>query len=163
MIALKKILVGTDFSAPSQIALEYGRHLARTFNASLRVVHVVENLLTRYGVEGYVNFPELQQQVEDAARSRLAEIVTDDDRATIDARSKVVASHSPARAIVEYARDEGIDLIVLGTHGRGAVSRVLLGSVAERVVRTAPCPVLTVHDRERDFLAPDALAAIAKA
>ena len=62
-----------------------------------------------------------------------------------------------ATDIVEYARSESIDLIVMGTHGRGALRHLLMGSVAERVVRWAPCPVLTVRAHERDFVQPDAL------
>jgi nucleotide-binding universal stress UspA family protein len=64
----------------------------------------------------------------------------------------VLASNAPATAIVEYANEEGVDLIVLGTHGRGAVAHLLVGSVAERVVRTAPCPVLTVRHPEHEFV-----------
>ena len=70
---------------------------------------------------------------------------------------------APAVAIADYARQHGIDLIVMGTHGRGAVAHVLLGNVAERVVRTAPCPVLTVRNQEHEFVLPDALVAVSKA
>jgi nucleotide-binding universal stress UspA family protein len=66
-------------------------------------------------------------------------------------------------AIVEYAKSNSIDLVITGTHGRGPIKHLLMGSVAERVVRTATCPVLTVHAKERDFIAPDALVATAKA
>ena len=65
--------------------------------------------------------------------------------------------------IIEYAKSHPIDLIVVGTHGRGAVKQLLLGSAAERVVRGAPCPVLAVRAHERDFIAPDALVSVAKA
>jgi hypothetical protein len=68
-----------------------------------------------------------------------------------------------SHAIVEYAEQERIDLIVTGTHGRGAVAHLLMGSVAERVVRTAPCPVLTVRHPEHESVVPDALVAVAKA
>jgi nucleotide-binding universal stress UspA family protein len=164
MIVMKKVLVCTDFSDPSRKALEYGRDLARTFGASLRVLHVVESVRAGYALDaGYVGFPELQKQMEDAAREELSAIVTDDDRRTLKAQATIVSSPSASRAIVDYAKDEGIDLIVVGTHGRGGMSRMLLGSVAERIVRTAPCPVLTVHMEERDILAPDALTVVAKA
>ena len=63
--------------------------------------------------------------------------------------------NSPGRSIGNYANSAGIDLIIVGTQGRGAVSRLLLGSVAERVVQTAPCPVLTVHHPEREFVLPE--------
>jgi nucleotide-binding universal stress UspA family protein len=70
---------------------------------------------------------------------------------------------SPAESIVEHAKTETIDVIVIGTHGRSGFSRVLMGSVAERVVRLAPCPVLTVRHPEHEFIAPDALVLTAKA
>ena len=68
-----------------------------------------------------------------------------------------------AETIVQYAKDHAIDLIVMGTHGRRALEHLLMGSVAERVVRTAPCPVLTVRHPEREFVVPDALVAVARA
>jgi nucleotide-binding universal stress UspA family protein len=70
----------------------------------------------------------------------------------------LVTSSSPAFAIIDYARQHAIELIVMGTHGRGAVQHFLMGSVAERVVRLAPCPVLTVRSHERDFVQPDLMA-----
>jgi len=70
-------------------------------------------------------------------------------------------STSPAMAIVDYAREAHSDLIIMGTHGRGAMAQLLMGSVAERVVRTAPCPVLTVRHPEHEFVLPDALVAVA--
>ena len=68
---------------------------------------------------------------------------------------------SPPAAIIQYARDHDIDLVVIGTHGRGPFSHLLMGSVAERVVRTAPCPVLTVHHPEHEFVFQEALVAVA--
>jgi nucleotide-binding universal stress UspA family protein len=165
MIALKKILVATDFSEPSEAALAYGRELARTFGASLIVLNVVDNILTRaYGADGLVMVdPELQREVESAARQQVDALLFDEDRETLKATGMTVTSNSSAAAIVTYARDEAIDLIVMGTHGRGAVAHMLMGSVAERVVRTAPCPVLTVRHPEHEFVLPDALVAVAKA
>jgi nucleotide-binding universal stress UspA family protein len=74
----------------------------------------------------------------------------------------VLTASSPAQAIVEYAKDHEIDMIVIGTHGRGALAHLVMGNVAERVVRLAPCPVLTVRHPERDFVRPDALAVVAQ-
>jgi nucleotide-binding universal stress UspA family protein len=165
MIALNSILVATDFGDASDAALTYGRALARTFGSTLHVLHVAENLFTRgIGGEGYIAvLPELQKDVEDAARRRLHELVVDNDPDRPPLKSIVVTSNTPAIAIVEYARAERIDLIVMGTHGRGAVAHLLMGSVAERVVRTAPCPVLTVRHPEHDFVVPDTLVAVEKA
>jgi nucleotide-binding universal stress UspA family protein len=165
MIALKKILVATDFSEPSEAALSYGRELARNFGASLTVLNVVDNIVTRaYGSDGIVLVdPELQREIEDSARRQVDALLFDEDRKTLGAIGVVLTSTSPSATIVTYARDEAIDLIVMGTHGRGAVAHLLMGSVAERVVRTAPCPVLTVRHPEHEFVLPDALVAVAKA
>jgi nucleotide-binding universal stress UspA family protein len=73
----------------------------------------------------------------------------------LPARRVLITSNTPSRAIVDYAKEERIDLIVAGTHGRGAVAHALIGSVAERIVRTAPCPVLTVRQPEHEFVVPD--------
>ena len=165
MIALKKILVATDFSQPSEAALAYGRELARTFGASLTVLHIVDNILTRaYGSDGFVLAdPELQREIETSAQRQVDAVLFDEDRKMLGAVGLVITSNSPSAAIVTYARDASVDLIVMGTHGRGAIAQLLMGSVAERVVRIAPCPVLTVRHPEHEFVLPDALVAIAKA
>ena len=107
--------------------------------------------------------PQLQKDLENAARREFETLITNDDRQTLGVVTRVETSLNIAEAITRYATDNAIDLIVTGTHGRGAVKHFLMGSVAERVVRTAPCPVLTVHAHERDFIAPDAMVASAKA
>ena len=165
MIALKKILVATDFSEPSEAALSYGRELARSFGASLVVLTVVDNILTRaYGSDGMVLVdPELQREIEGAAQRQVDALLFEEDRKALRAIGVIVTSNSAPGAIVTYARDHAIDLIVMGTHGRGAVAHLLVGSVAERVVRTAPCPVLTVRHPEHEYVLPDALVAVAKA
>ena len=161
MVVLKNILVATDFSEPSAVALAYGRDLARTYNARLHVLHIVEDVMTRYSPEVGLVTEQLQKDLEKLARRDLDALVTDDDRRTISIVANVKTSVNIASGIVEYAKANAIDLIVTGTHGRGAVKHFLMGSVAERVVRTAPCPVLTVHAHERDFIVPDAMAACA--
>ena len=165
MISLKHILVATDFSEAAETALGYGRALARNFTATLHVVHVVASVSrAAYGAEGYfATMPDLQQEIEDAARAQLDDLLIDNDQPPLPTRRVLLTSHAPALAIVEYAGREHIDLIVTGTHGRGAVGHWLMGSVAERVVRAAPCPVLTVRHPEREFVVPDALMAVARA
>lgn len=163
MVVLKKILVATDFSEPSSVALAYGRDFARSFQAQLHVLHVVEDMVLRYSPEVGIAMPQLQQDLEQAGRRELDKLITADDRRTLDIVAAVDTGLNLAETITRYARDNAIDLIITGTHGRGAVRKFLMGSVAERVVRTAPCPVLTVHTHERDFIAPDALTASAKA
>ena len=166
MIVLTKVLVATDFSEPSDAALAYGRELAFTFGAQLVVAHVAENTLTRGfgGGDGFVFVdPALQRSVEASARRQLETLISDEDREQLYAAAVVLTSNAPAHAITEYAKEAAVDLIVLGTHGRGAVAQLLMGSVAERVVRTAPCPVLTVRHPEHEFVLADALVAFAGA
>ena len=165
MITLKRILVATDFGEASDAALAYGRELARTFGATLELLYVTENVLTRgFGVEGYVSaFPDLQRDLDEAAARQLEAMLSDEDRKDLGALALVLTMNSPAAAIVAHAAESNADLIVLGTHGRGAVAHLLMGSVAERVVRTAPCPVLTVRHPEREFVRPDALVTTARA
>ena len=86
--------------------------------------------------------------------------MTDEDRSKLQTHEAVVAALSPSEAILDYARDKMIDVIVIGTHGRTGLSRLVMGSVAEKIVRSAPCPVLTVRHPEHEFLRPDALEAV---
>ena len=160
MIALKSILVATDFSEAGDAALAYGRELARAFGATVHVLHVADDVYVRLGGDAYVAvLPELQQDLERQAKQRLAELLVDNDRPPLPVKPVVITASATALAIVDYAASAAIDLIVVGTHGRGAVAHLLMGSVAERVVRTARCPVLTVRHPERDFVTPDLPAA----
>jgi nucleotide-binding universal stress UspA family protein len=147
MITVKNILVATDFSDASEAALAYARELAHVFASRLHVMHVVGNVLG--GVSGgdayATDYLALQRAVEESARTQMETILTDDDRTALSVKAVIVTSSSTARAIVSYAADERIDLTVVGTHGRGGMAHLLMGSVAERVVRTAHCPVLTVR------------------
>ena len=153
MIRLHKILVPTDFSAPSAKAVAYGQALARQFGASLHLLHVVEEPLMQ-GWEGYslpVLLPELRVKAVCEARRRLEGMLPQNERDR-QPTELVTLEGDPYRAIVRFATERGIDLIVIGTHGRGGMNHLLLGSVAEKVVRSAPCPVLTLRDPEREFV-----------
>lgn len=156
MVIIKKILVATDFSEPSGLALAYGRDLARSYGAQLHVIHVVGDLISRFPPESIMAVPDLQKDVEASARRDLDALLTEDDRRLLHAVAVVDTSVNVAEGICRYAKTNAIDLIVTGTHGRGAVKHFLMGSVAEKVVRFAGCPVLTVHSHERDFIVPDA-------
>jgi nucleotide-binding universal stress UspA family protein len=141
------ILVPTDFSAPSDAALEYATTLAAKLGASLHLLHVFEDPYVTGGAfaaEMYAPVPaDLREALLNEAKTRLEERVAGLDdcfRVTAD-----VYTGPTAKAITEYAKTNAIDLIVMGTHGRGGMAHLLMGSVAERIVRTAPCPVLTVR------------------
>ena len=141
-----RILVPTDFSEPSDAALDYARVLAQKFGASLHMLHVVEPfVIGPMGSEALIaDSPDIQAKVYEDARIRLAHRVSPADR-TRYAATKEIVSGSSARSIVQYATERGMDLIVMGTHGRSGMAHVLMDSVAETVVRCAPCPVMTVR------------------
>jgi nucleotide-binding universal stress UspA family protein len=149
MITLKNILVATDFSEPAEVATDYGQDLARSYGATLHVMHVIEDMLAMYAPELGFALPNIEKHIEEAVERDLESVAKSRGDSF---RTVIVRAANVSHAITEYATANAIDLVIVGTHGRGAVSRFLMGSVAERVVRTAPCPVLTVHAHERDFI-----------
>jgi nucleotide-binding universal stress UspA family protein len=162
MITLNNVLVATDFGEIADAALLYGRAVAKKFGATLHVLNVADNMFTKVlGQESAAFLPTLQTDIEASARQRLAELIIDTDKSEPPTKSSVLTSSAPAIAIVDYARNNDIDLIVMGTHGYKGLTHAMLGSVAERVVRTAPCPVLTIHHPEHDFVRPDTLVTVA--
>jgi nucleotide-binding universal stress UspA family protein len=149
MAAIKTILVPTDFSEASRQALRYACSLADTVNASLHIIHVTEN---PYFVGGYMEVyappPDYFEQVERQAQKGLDEMLTADQRQKYRA-VLVWRTGSPATEILAYLRERNdIDLVVMATHGRGGVARMMMGSVADKIVRAAPCPVVTIRDLE---------------
>jgi len=135
---ITRILVPTDFSRPSEQALAYARSLAQRFGASLHLLHVVNRPLLAEGLAAEAFIDESSDMVE-VAQQRLR-------KQAPDAASANVVFGYAAKSIVQHASQLGVDLIVMGSHGRTGIAHILLGSVAEAVVRTAPCPVLTVRD-----------------
>ena len=143
-----RILVPTDFSGPSDSALDYARTLALKFGASLHLLHVLESPVATgpFPAEMYLtDMPGVQMALMKDAQERLTHRVRPSDRAHYAATSEVIIGRS-AQVIVSCAAERKIDLIVMGTHGRTGLAHMLMGSVAEHVVRTAPCPVLTVRE-----------------
>ena len=142
MLALKRILVPTDFSETSDAALNYGFGLVQTFSAQLYLLHVPG----KTGENFEADFP--MGQFEKMARERL-ELVASPEETKQLRPEYAMRIGVPADEIVRFASDRDIDLIVMGTHGRSGVTHMLMGSVAEKVVREAPCPVLMVRHRRR--------------
>jgi len=151
MISMQRILVPTDFSGPSEVALKYGKAFSETFGAALYVLHVVEDGMVISDMAGIVpiNFGELLTN----ARRELQGVLSAADCERYRAQL-VTVQGSPSLEICSYALGEKIDLIIMGTHGRSPIAHVLMGSVAEKVVRKAPCPVLTVRKPEHEFVVP---------
>jgi universal stress protein A len=141
----QRILVPLDFGEPSMHALTYAKTLAEPLGASLDLLYVVPNPYVADPSGLYMALPQnLLDDFEREARTRLEHTLTPEERKTLKAQTSV-RTGDPLVEIVEQARQTAVDLIVMGTHGRTGVSHLLLGSVAERVIRTAPCPVLTVR------------------
>ena len=159
MIALKRILVPHDFSETSDAALKYAIALTRTFGAKLHVLHVSEKVQKDIETE----FPlGLDASLEDALRERLSLILPPREQKELHPEFHI-GTGSPHAEILHYATEHDIDLIVMGTHGRGVVGRMVMGSVADKVVRYAPCPVLTTHNTEqRSFVTSEALGEAAR-
>ena len=164
MITIKNILVPTDFGEPADVALLYARELAGRFNARLHLVHVADNLQICTFAEAYPDIAgRLQTELEESARDQIDARLVDSDGSGPRTARAIITSPTPVVAIVDYAKANHIDLIIMGTHGRGILGHFMMGSVAERVVRMAPCPVLTVRHPEHEFVRPDALTAVAHA
>jgi nucleotide-binding universal stress UspA family protein len=137
----RKILFATDFSPSSQAALSTAVSLARESNATLMVVHVQEPPPAFGGGETYIGPTENEHELSDL----LSHVVPADAGVRVERRLVV---GEPAHQIVELAEENGVDLIVIGSHGRTGIARMLMGSVAEAVVRRAKCAVLTIKQPE---------------
>jgi len=140
----KKILVATDFAESSRAAADAALELARTFHVPLVVVHACQVPMQIYTGVPVVPVAEYARAFEDAAREAL-----DNEKARLGASgvevSAVLRLGVPWKEILSTAQELGIGLVVTGTHGRHGLPRALLGSVAEKVVRLSPVPVLTIH------------------
>ena len=141
----KRILVPTDFSEAAAAALDYAKSLAQLTGASLHVLYVMDDPLPGFKMPDHVcSIPAIRRQLEKEAAEQLGKILTADER--VKFRAEMTAEWgSPYTKVLEFAKAHKIDLIVMGTHGRGALQHALLGNVAERVVRHSSCPVLTIR------------------
>ncbi len=155
MTPLHSILAPADFSERSSLALDYAKEMTRRFDASLQLLHVVTDADVSPGTEAFWGFSEdtVQQKWVAEATTKLAALCSVDEQAALRVRTAVEV-RTPFVGVVRYARAHDIDLIVMGTHGRGAIQQLLLGSVAEQVVRQASCPVLTVRNPVHEYEAP---------
>ena len=153
-IRIQKILLPSDFSNYAATATKYACELATKFDAELHLLHTLELHLASTPDFGLgLALPKYIAESRTAAEKSLARLLDpkwSSGRTVIQA----VLEGSPRAEIVRYARKQDIDLIVLSTHGRTGLSHVLMGSIAESVVRTAPCPVLTVRPEGHQFVMP---------
>lgn len=140
MQAIRHILVPIDFGASAAEAVDFATELATKFDAELTLVHVYEFPLYAYASGIYFPTEDLHAAAKKATQEAVVRVRTRCPRT-----QGVIAEGVPWEQILSVATEKNVDLIVMGTHGRRGVARALLGSVAERVVRMAPMPVLTVH------------------
>jgi universal stress protein A len=148
MSGMKKILVATDFSSCARAALDHAIELASATHASLLLLHDYE--LPTYALPNgniYSLDVVAQEQIERSIDEQLASERTHAVKRGVDAAVERATGH-PADVILRHAAEQGIGLVVMGTHGRRGLKRLFLGSVAEHVLRAAPCPVLVVRERE---------------
>ena len=151
MIKLKKILCPLDFSENSKEAFQYAIHLMlKDDEATLYLIHVVDNRVFDYGGQIYEQEPPVTMvALDQSTRELLEKKLLAEVPEKIQNRVETIISFGiPFLEIIMAARNKDIDLIVLGTHGRTGIAHMLIGSVAEKVVRKAPCPVLTVKSKK---------------
>jgi len=156
MIKMAKILYPTDFSELSTYALRYALSFAHAYQAKLHCLHVVDEAYQYWTAMGPNSVP-VGPATEDILQSARKEMDSFAGEHLQDAEVEVITDvvlGRPFMEIIQYARKQCIDLIVLATHGRTGLTHVLLGSVAERVVRKSPCPVLTIRHPQHEFIMP---------
>ena len=149
MIRLKKVLVATDLSPLSEYAIQHGCELAKQFGAELHLLTVVTYPFSQFAKECQQDYG---RSIEDCEAQHLAECeqrlraisVAPLDETKV---TRIAKQGFPVAEIVRYVQTHTTDLLILGTHGLTGLRHVLMGSVAEEIVRTAPCPVLTVRDQ----------------
>ena len=153
MINLKTIVASTDFSENADHGLEYAAELGMKFGAKVILVHVVAYPIYPVSYEITVDVATLRGELEAASKKMIEERAAKMRAAGVDVET-VVEVGTAFVEIIRTARHRQADLIVISTHGWSGMKHLLLGSTAERVVRKAPCPVLTVRSKEREFVLP---------
>ena len=148
---IREILVPIDFSDCSKKALRYAIPLAKEHKASITLAYVVPGISTAFGEYGAFEAAAITKEMRETAERDLAALVVDEVRGVV-AADTVVRTGPPVQEIIAIAKGLPADMIILSTHGRTGLKHALLGSVTERVVRHAPCPVLVVREQERDIV-----------
>lgn len=152
MIRLERVLVPTDFSDSAHKALVYGASFAKEFSAELVLLHVVEPVAIGYGSDLFpVPMAEVFEEMSGYAREQLGKLAAEAREKGVVVRELVVQG-KPSSEVLRVAEEETVSLIVLGTHGKGILDHAIFGSTTERVVRRAPCPVLTCRPEEHEFV-----------
>jgi nucleotide-binding universal stress UspA family protein len=152
-VLLQRVLVPIDFSHTSARALAYGVALVEQFGAALHLLHVVEAIVGSETVPLQLGPGDFERVIESTAWDDLRALLSAEEQRRLHAELALQWG-TPSVEIVRYAKEYEIDLIAMGTHGRSGVAHLIMGSVAEHVVRNSSCPVLTVRHSEREFVRP---------
>lgn len=147
---IQRILVPVDFSENSRKAVTYATAFARQFGATLTFLHVVQ-INYAYGELGAIDFSALEREMRTGAQRELDSLLAAMKAQGLESEA-LLREGSPVKIITEVAREIRSDLLVVSTHGYTGLKHVLMGSIAEHVVRYAPCPVLVVRQQEHDFV-----------
>jgi nucleotide-binding universal stress UspA family protein len=155
MLNIKKILFPTDFSETSKYAMDYAIEFAKAFNAELNIIHVLfdETQVVAFYLP-QITFQDMEKEIEEASEVQLKKFVEDYEALKDIKYTTMLIKGTPFVEIIRAAKDYNSDLIIIGTHGRSGLEHVLFGSTAEKVVRKASCPVLTVGLKDRKFKMP---------
>jgi nucleotide-binding universal stress UspA family protein len=153
MLKIKKILFPTDYSECANQAMQHALHLAWKYQAELHLLHAItlHGLERREDLKGYLNIDELYETFEKSSHDKMRTSIDLHKADKLPIKTVQERGIYPATVILEYAAQNDIDLIIMGTHGRRGFGHMFLGSVAEEVVRMAPCPVLTVREQEESI------------
>jgi len=150
MISIQGVMVPVDFSKESILAAKFGASLAEEYKTKLYVLHVMEPV--HPSLRGYiVDFEQFQQRMIAQAKEDLENVIPKAVKDRIPVEFILEIGH-PSYLIVEKAKELGVDVLVIATHGRTGLSHVLLGSVAEKVIRHAPCPVFVIRNPKDKYV-----------
>lgn len=148
---IKKVLVPIDFSDYSKSALRYAVNFAKFFNAEILLIYVVEPIIYPPDFSmGQIAMPSINTDWNNRAKEELDKLAKNENIGNGKVRT-VIKTGKPFAEIIETAKEESIDLIIIATHGHSGVEHILFGSTAEKVVRKAPCPVLTLREPIKGF------------
>ena len=150
-LSIKKVLVPIDFSDYSKSALKYAVNFAKSFGADMTLIYVVEPIIYPPDFSmGQIAIPTISTEWDDRAREELEKLAKSEIPAEVKVKT-IIKTGKPFVEIIETAAEEDIDIIIIATHGHSAVEHILFGSTAEKVVRKAPCPVLTLREPIKGF------------
>jgi nucleotide-binding universal stress UspA family protein len=148
---INKVLVPIDFSDYSKSALRYAVNFAKSFNAEIILIYVVEPVIYPPDFSmGQIAMPSINTEWDDRAKEELQKLAKSEIVASENVKT-IIKTGKPFVEIIETAKEENVDLIIIATHGRSGVEHILFGSTAEKVVRKAPCPVLTLREPFKGF------------